>query len=199
MSSRSRLFRRATPVAVAVMVLLGGCGGDDDTDGAEGESGIDIDTDTEASAPSSTTSVPADEGIDDPLAVFAEVTSEQVVPPIAADVVDGGRFEALLEDAGRLCLAFEGLQPQSTEIHLHVGAAGETGDVYLDLGPGLTASDGAGADVRTGCIDIDAEIEDALASSTDAFYVDVHTEDHPDGAWRGQLQATSIFDLQLFG
>ena len=66
-----------------------------------------------------------------------------------------------------------------TAAHIHIGAAGDDGDVVLDI-PGVPSGGCRGAS--------EAELN-AIIADPAGSYVDVHTEDYPDGAIRGQLVA----------
>lgn len=136
-------------------------------------------------------SVPHDEGIDDHPVAVADLTGEIAGGP--ADVA--GRFEAVIETAGELCVALRTDATELSAVHVHVGAPGETGDVLVTLTDVLAPS--AGDDWLAGCTSVADDVESALVNSTDALYVDVHTPEHPDGALRGQLAAATLFDLEL--
>ena len=67
-----------------------------------------------------------------------------------------------------------------TGVHIHEGAAGEAGDVVVSL---TGASDGELA----GCATAEPDVLNALLTNPSGFYVNVHTEEFPAGAIRGQL------------
>ena len=73
-----------------------------------------------------------------------------------------------------------------TQSHIHVGAAGVSGDVLipLDVDGFDGTSDGCTSDVAEA--DIQAVLDDPAG-----YYVNLHTEDFPAGAIRGQLAAGS--------
>jgi hypothetical protein len=66
--------------------------------------------------------------------------------------------------------------------HVHVGAAGENGDVVIPLGDTF---------VRRGCVLTGQKVLREVAASPGDYYVNVHTEKHLQGAVRGQLVAAS--------
>lgn len=134
-------------------------------------------------------SVPHDEGIDDPPVAVTDLTTigTSQGPP-------QGRFEAVIETPGELCVALRTDLDDITGVHIHIGAAGETGDVFVDVTSVLQPGD---REWSQGCTSVGDDIESGLADSTDALYVDVHTPDRPDGALRGQLSAATLFDLEL--
>ena len=88
-------------------------------------------------------------------------------------------------DAGTACweMTVENVDP-ITVSHIHVGAAGESGDVVVDLD--VDGFEGS----SEGCNDAaDPETLQAIIDDPAGYYVNVHTEDLPGGAIRGQLTA----------
>ncbi len=86
-------------------------------------------------------------------------------------------------DQEQLCyaLAVEQIGP-ATAAHVHRGAAGEAGPPVITLdAPG---ADG-GAD---GCVEIDAALRAELRDNAAGFYVNIHNDEFPAGAVRGQLE-----------
>lgn len=68
--------------------------------------------------------------------------------------------------------------------HIHVGAAGESGDVVVPLD--VDGFDGT----SEGCVsDQDADALQAIIDDPAGYYVNLHTEEFPGGAIRGQLAA----------
>jgi hypothetical protein len=88
-------------------------------------------------------------------------------------------------DTGEACwdLSSEDIGPV-LQSHIHVGAAGASGDVLipLDVDGFDGTSEGCTSDVAAA--DIQAVIDDPAG-----YYVNLHTEDFPAGAIRGQLAA----------
>lgn len=67
-------------------------------------------------------------------------------------------------------------------MHIHEGERGKSGDIVVPLNT-PTASD----TTTTGCADVDAVLIGRIAATPENFYVNVHTQTHPQGALRGQL------------
>jgi hypothetical protein len=88
--------------------------------------------------------------------------------------------------AGTACweLTAEGINPV-TQSHIHVGAAGESGDVVVPLD--VDGFEGS----SEGCIEPmeDAAVLQAIVDDPAGYYVNLHTDDFPAGAIRGQLAA----------
>ena len=87
------------------------------------------------------------------------------------------------EDDEQLCyaIAVDDIEP-ATAAHIHRGGPDEAGPPVATL---ETPGADGGAD---GCIDISASLRRELRDNPAAFYVNIHTEAHPAGAVRGQLE-----------
>ena len=72
-----------------------------------------------------------------------------------------------------------------TASHIHVGAEGESGDVVVPLD--VDGFEGS----SDGCVDASDADLDAIIADPAGYYVNIHTEDFPAGAIRGQLVADS--------
>ena len=91
-------------------------------------------------------------------------------------------------ELGTACweLTAEGIEPV-TQSHIHVGAAGVSGDVVVPLD--VDGFEGT----SEGCIEPmeDAAILQDILDDPAGYYVNLHTEDFPPGAIRGQLAAAA--------
>lgn len=67
-----------------------------------------------------------------------------------------------------------------TAAHIHLGGAGETGRPVVTLAAPTEGTSG-------GCVQIAADLAEALLANPGGYYVNVHTRAQPDGAIRGQL------------
>jgi hypothetical protein len=89
--------------------------------------------------------------------------------------------------AGTACwdLSATGIEPV-TQSHIHVGAAGVSGDVVVPLDvDGFTGT-------SEGCTsDVDDAVLQAVLDNPAGHYVNLHTADFPPGAIRGQLAAAT--------
>jgi hypothetical protein len=89
-----------------------------------------------------------------------------------------GSFAARIAK-GQLCYTLTTANiDEATMAHIHTGATGANGPVYIGL-PDLDAGEH--------CQDIDGERAAALKSKPGNYYVNVHNGDFPGGAVRGQL------------
>ncbi len=99
---------------------------------------------------------------------------------------DGSGTASIVIDpaAGTACweLSVDGIGPV-LQSHIHVGAEGESGDVAVPLD--VDGFDGT----SEGCIEPmeDAAVLQQILDDPAGYYVNVHTEDFPAGAIRGQL------------
>ncbi len=69
-----------------------------------------------------------------------------------------------------------------TGMHIHEGESGKAGDIVLPLTT-PTASD----TTTRGCSNVDATLMGRITATPQRFYVNVHSDTHPQGAVRGQL------------
>jgi hypothetical protein len=73
--------------------------------------------------------------------------------------------------------------------HIHEGEAGVAGDIVVTLKPPVEVA-GTGIGLASGCVrNQPRSLLRDIKNNPDQFYVNVHTEDFPDGAVRGQLAA----------
>lgn len=94
---------------------------------------------------------------------------------------EGTAFVIVNPNAGRICYALElsGVTPPGAA-HIHEGAAEEAGDPIVDFD---IANRGLG-----GCVtQVDPALARRIANEPENFYLNVHNEDFPQGALRGQL------------
>ncbi|CAN5675078.1 CHRD domain-containing protein [soil metagenome] len=84
---------------------------------------------------------------------------------------------------GEICyeLGVEGITLPATGAHIHVGPVGESGDVVVPL---MTPGDNG---TSSGCAEVSRELALAIIQNPENYYVNVHNDDFPAGAIRGQL------------
>jgi CHRD domain len=109
---------------------------------------------------------------------------------LAAELTGNGSATAEVRvepERGRICWELSGFagafDGEVTAMHIHAGSPGRVGPVVLEF---LSGND---ACTEVGASPISASTLEDMADAPDAFYVDVHTTRHPDGAARGQLGA----------
>lgn len=87
-------------------------------------------------------------------------------------------------DTNEVCytLVTQNLPDPVTAGHIHKGAKGAAGDVFIDLQ--VTAGK------LTGCVPSDAAKMQAVLANPQGYYVNLHTQSNPQGAVRGQLLAS---------
>ncbi|MDP8953414.1 MAG: CHRD domain-containing protein [Actinomycetota bacterium] len=168
--------RLSATLAIASLVLVA-CGSDQDP-------AIDVPTD-EATTTTTSRVEPAAGG--QPMTFGPiELTGDAEVPG-PGDEDGAGQAHVYLEPegepAGTICYDFigiDGIEP-ATAAHIHEGEVGEAGDVVLPL---ETPSEGS----LDACAQDQAELVAQIAANPAGFYINVHNEDFPEGAVRGQLE-----------
>ena len=117
-----------------------------------------------------------------PVELFALLDGASEVPGPGDPDGSGFAALALFLDSDELCisLSVEGIAA-ATMAHIHAGAVGVAGGIVVTL-PTPDADGFADA-----CIPVDSALLDAIAADHAAYYVNVHNDEFPDGAVRGQL------------
>jgi len=92
-------------------------------------------------------------------------------------------------DAGEVCfeLSWMNVTPPAAAAHIHEGAAGVAGPVvvpfFTEPMQGTSASD---------CVSVDDDaVLDGIMTNPANYYVNVHNQEYPQGAIRGQLTMTA--------
>lgn len=87
-------------------------------------------------------------------------------------------------DENEVCYTFELENVEGANAaHIHEGADGESGDPVVDL---AYAGDDSGAD---DCVDgVEEGLLEDILDDPSGYYVNVHSDEYPDGAARAQLE-----------
>lgn len=196
-------MRRVAALSLSAALLLGACSSDDPT---LDESPTPTDTattptetettatETESPTPEDTGTPTSDDtgteaglppGTESDVALVAELTGGAEVPG-PGDPAGSGSFSGgivMNANSGELCYVLEvaDLSSEVTAAHIHRGAEGEAGDIHVELTPPI------GGPVDE-CITLNATELVPLMDDPSQFYVNVHSQGHPDGAVRGQLE-----------
>ena len=123
-----------------------------------------------------------------PAAAPPAVTSGKLTAVLLGDLEvgdegdpDGKATATISIDGGKLCydIEYHKIAPV-TMAHIHAGAAGKVGDPVVTLKPDAD-------EYLKGCTAVTPEVAAALLADPGAYYVNVHTNELPKGAIRGQL------------
>jgi hypothetical protein len=99
----------------------------------------------------------------------------------------GFGFASVRVSADRACFGVRWRNiPEPMAAHIHAAPQGANGDVVVPLfleGPGPNSS----AMSAWGCVEVDPMLAEAIAMHPENYYVNLHTEEFPSGAIRGQL------------
>ena len=210
-----RRLRLAIVVTLALALVTPGCGGDEEpgeavptTDGAtraeaDAEGEAERTTTTETTVPDAEAEEPPGEsageldGRDEPPVWVADLSGDAEVPG-PGDQVAVGRTEIETGGENELCIDMvaDGLDGEVTDAHIHDGSAGTSGPPVIPIGS-PTESAGERDTWTDICVEVDPALLDRMVAEPGAFYANVHTETFPAGAIRGQLVASTIFDLTL--
>ena len=162
----------ALRILTGIVLSLGvaACGGDD-------EEGKDTDVTTETSAGGEKT-----DGTAASLKALLN-PSEEVPGPGVKDGVGTAQVDITGSKVCSDLKATMGEKP--TKAHIHQGTKGQSGSVVVDLMPAFNA--GEAAFTSKTCVDTTPDIASQLIADPAGYYVNIHSEGHPDGAMRGQL------------
>ncbi len=118
---------------------------------------------------------------DPPVTVLHTQLSGEEEVPGPGDPDGSGSATTIVISPDTICyvLTAENIAP-ATAAHIHVGKRGEAGPVVLPLEPPTYGASG-------GCTEADPALVSDIQENPDEYYVNVHNEEYPAGAIRGQL------------
>lgn len=165
-----RLRKLALPVLLASLALAA-CGSGQDP-ALEGPS--DGEGATSSTAPSQTPGTP--------VATFGNISLTGAAEVPGPGDEDGSGFANVFIEEGQLCYDVNVLDiAPATAAHIHEGALGESGPPVVPLQP--PSADGA----IDACIPTEADVLQRITANPAGFYLNVHNDEFPEGALRGQL------------
>ena len=104
-----------------------------------------------------------------------------------ADKDGRGSFAATF-DGNQLCYGYTVKNiGDPAAAHIHKGSAGKNGNVVIELGTPNSGDPGQVSD----CVSVAGDLRKEILRKPATFYVNVHNQDFPGGAVRGQLFAKS--------
>jgi hypothetical protein len=119
---------------------------------------------------------------------FANLKGKNEINPTTgkrrAGDMDGTGGATVVIQGDQLCFAItvKGIGTPNA-MHIHKARAGKNGDVVVPLTQPTAGDPGASA----GCVTVAADLATQIYKRSRGFYVNVHTDDFPAGALRGQL------------
>ena len=159
-------------------LVLAGCGNDAEDVGQEAREAVTTIVD-EAKETATTVARAAESGT----RLKATLTGAAEVP--GPGDPDGAGTAAVNIDVTKREVCYEVTTQKidrPTGAHIHEGESGKSGDVVVPL------TTPTGGDTTTkGCANVDASLIGRMTSAPGNFYVNVHSQAHPQGAIRGQL------------
>lgn len=118
----------------------------------------------------------------------AQLTGGQEVPPADPDGI-GSASVTISGTTVTYSIVVNNISVPTAQ-HIHSGVAGVNGPVVVTL-TGVWAGGGNGPWVLNGATTTDAGTAASIIANPAAFYVNVHNNDFPGGAVRGQLAAVT--------
>jgi len=185
---KNRIFRNATMVSLlALTVAISACSSDDDDDPID-----PADDATTAAAGNGGDTMGATDGgagaNPDESTATVTLDSATTVPPADVDGAAGDGSFTVDTNTGAVSgsVTVTGTSGVPTAAHLHSGAAGETGPVLIPL---VGSEDGT---VWTAGPDAALDAAGIAAYEAGEVYINVHTDENPDGELRAQLVADAV-------
>ena len=160
----------AVLLSLGLVAGLGACGNDGDKD-------KDTKVTTQTTAGGEKTDGTA-------VSLKAALSGAEEVPGPGANPGVGA---ALVDIAGtKVCTDLKATMGEKPlKAHIHKGAKGASGPVVVDLMPAFSA--GESAYTSKTCVETTAETGSQLIADPGSYYLNIHSDGHPDGAMRGQL------------
>jgi hypothetical protein len=127
--------------------------------------------------------------------LFAILSGAAEVPGPGDEDGFGVAFVSINPSTGDVCyeVTVANITLPATGMHIHVNSAGVSGDVVV---PFPTAPDAEG--MAMGCTNTSVEgLAESIVTRPEGYYVNVHNEDFPAGAVRGQLMDWNMMDMSM--
>lgn len=165
---------------VGVALVLGACGADQDP-------ALEVPTTTTTDT-GDATGTPSDVAVDEVALENIPLTGAAEVPGPGDEDGEGFANVFLQPSEGRICydINVNGIDG-ATAAHIHEAGPDAAGPVVVPLEAPMMEGDGGSVDA---CAEADAALIERIEADPAAFYLNVHNDDHPQGALRGQLASS---------
>ncbi len=162
---------------LGVALVVGACGADQDP-------ALEVPT-TTTTGTGDATGTPSDVAVDEVALENISLTGAAEVPGPGDEDGEGFANVFLQPSEGRICydITVNGIDG-ATAAHIHEAGPDAAGPVVVPLEAPMMEGDGGSVDA---CAEADAALIERIEADPAAFYVNVHNDDHPQGALRGQL------------
>lgn len=122
------------------------------------------------------------EALADPTYLATTLDGKSETPPADPDGAGAFKARVFIHD-GKLCYTLTSSNLSTlTMAHIHAGAVGVAGPPVVTLIPNVPTET---------CLKVDSAVLAKIASDPASYYVNIHTNDYPNGAIRGQLMKTT--------
>ena len=177
----NRRLRLLSLLVIAALAVGGACSDDEGDQEGGGDEGADSTNTSLVVPPGGNTEVTTSPGV----TLGASLTGAEEVPGPGID--NGVGTAELRVGENQVCYVLKvTMGEKPTAAHIHEGLKGASGGVVVNFEPTFAA--GESAFTAEKCVEpSDSAVLARIASDPSAFYVNVHTAEHPNGAVRGQL------------
>ena len=125
--------------------------------------------------------------------LYGEFSGAAEVPGPGASNATGVALVSVDPSSGNICyeVAVANITLPAQAMHIHVNAAGQSGDIVVPF-PSAPDANGMASGCTTTTV---AGLASEIASNPAGYYVNVHTSDFPKGAARAQLESWQAYQM----
>jgi hypothetical protein len=125
----------------------------------------------------------------DKVELTAKLDGKQEVPGPGDEDGKGSAQLKLNANKGKICfeITFSNIG-DPTQAHIHKAPKGDDGPIKVTLVGGSAQSSGTTGSPIEDCVESEEKVINRITDNPERFYVNVHNDEFPDGAIRGQLK-----------